>query len=125
MELLTKELIQELLEADQAPCLSIYMPTHRQHPENHQDIILFKNLVRQMKESLLQKYSADEVQKYLEPFEALAGDNNTWNHTFHGLAVFSTIGLFKVVGVHKSFEELAIVADSFHPKPLWQYFVIN
>ena len=44
MELLTKELIQELLSADQAPCLSLYMPTHRKHPENLQDIILFKNL---------------------------------------------------------------------------------
>jgi hypothetical protein len=121
MELLTKELIQELLAADQAPCLSLYMPTHRKHPENLQDIILFKNLVRQMKESLLQKYSAGEVQKHLEPFETLADDKDTWNHTFDGLAVFSATGLFKVVGVHKSFEELAIVADSFHTKPLRQY----
>jgi hypothetical protein len=46
---------------------------------------------------------------------------NTWNHTFDGLAVFSATGLFKVVGVHKSFEELAMVADSFHTKPLMQY----
>jgi hypothetical protein len=69
----------------------------------------------------LQKYSAGEVQKHLEPFETLAEDNNTWNHTFDGLAVFSATGLFKVVGVHKSFEELAIVADSFHTKPLRQY----
>ena len=121
MDLLTKELVQELLAADQAPCLSIYMPTHQYHPENLQDIILFKNLVRQMKESLLQKYSASEVQKYLEPFDALADDKNTWNHTFDGLAVFSATGLFKVVGVHRSFEELAIVADSFHTKPLRQY----
>jgi hypothetical protein len=121
MELLTKELIKELLAADQAPCLSIYMPTHRTHPENLQDIILFKNLVRQMKESLLQKYSADEAQKHLDHLEILADDNNAWNHTFNGLAVFSATGLFKVVGVHKSFEELAMVADSFHTKPLWQY----
>ena len=121
MELLTKELIQELLAADQAPCLSIYMPTHQKHPENLKDIILFKNLVRQMKESLSQKYSTGEVQKHLEPFETLADDNNTWNHTFEGLAVFSATGLFKVVGVHRSFEELAIVADSFHTKPLRQY----
>lgn len=121
MELLTKELIQELLAADQAPCLSIYMPTHRQHPENLQDIILFKNLVRQMKESLLQKYSAGEVQKHLEPLETLADDSSTWNHTSDGLAVFSANGLFKVVSVHKSFEELALVADSFHTKPLRQY----
>ncbi|MFO7656036.1 MAG: hypothetical protein R6W78_03140 [Bacteroidales bacterium] len=121
MESLTNELIQELLAADQSPCLSIYMPTHRTHPENLQDIILFKNLVRQMKESLLEKYSDGEVQKHLDPFEALADDNNIWNHTFDGLAVFSATGIFKVVGVHKSFEELAIVADSFHTKPLRQY----
>jgi hypothetical protein len=121
MELLTKELIQELLAADMAPCLSVYMPTHRKHPENLQDIILFKNLVRQMRESLLQKYSTGEVQKYLEPFETLAQDSDTWNHTFDGLAVFSAAGMFKVIGVHKSFEELALVADSFHTKPLRQY----
>jgi len=121
MELLTKDLIQELLAADQAPCLSLYMPTHRKHPENHQDRIPFRNLVRQMKESLLQKYPAGEVQKHLEPFEILADDSNTWNHTLNGLAVFSAAGLFKVVGVHRSFEELAIVADSFHTKPLRQY----
>ena len=121
MELLTKELIRELLSADQAPCLSLYMPTHQKHPENLQDIILFKNLVRQMEESLMQKYSTNEVEEYLEPLEALANDNNIWNHTLEGLAVFSAKGIFKVVRLHKSVEELAMVADSFHTKPLRQY----
>lgn len=121
MEVLTKELIQELLAADQAPCLSLYMPTHRKHPENLQDSIHYKNLVRQMKESLLQKYSEVETQKHLEPFEALVENKTIWNHTFDGLAVFSATGLFKVVRVHQTFEELAVVADSFHTKPLRQY----
>ncbi len=121
MELLTKELIQELLAADQSPCFSLYMPTNKQHPENLQDKILFDNLVRQMEESLMQKYSADEVQKYLEPVKALVDDNNIWDHTFDGLAVFSAKGIFKVVSLHKSVEELAMVADSFHTKPLRQY----
>ena len=121
MELLTKELIQELLAVDQAPCLSLYMPTHQKHPENLQDSILFKNLVQQMEESLMQKYSAAEVQKHLEPVNALVNDNDVWNHTLEGLAVFSAKGTFKVVGLHKSVEELAMVADSFHTKPLRQY----
>jgi len=121
MELLTKELVKELLAADMAPCLSLYMPTHQTHPENLQDNILFKNLVQQMEESLMQKYSADKVQKYLEPVNALVNDTNIWDHTLDGLAVFSAKGIFKVVGLHKSFEELAIVADSFHTKPLRQY----
>ena len=121
MELLTNELIQELLAVDQSTCLSLYMPTHKKHPENLQDSILFKNLVQQMEESLMQKYSAAEVQKYLEPVKALINDNDFWNHTLEGLAVFSTKGIFKVVGLHKSVEELAMVADSFHTKPLRQY----
>ncbi|MDP2724113.1 MAG: hypothetical protein Q8O72_15255, partial [Bacteroidales bacterium] len=121
MELLSKELIQELLSADQSPCLSLYMPTHQKHPENIQDIILFKNLVQQLEESLTQKYSAGEVQKHLEPVKALVDNDNIWNHTLDGLAVFSAKGLFKVVRLHTSVEELAMVADSFHTKPLRQY----
>lgn len=121
MKLLTKELIQELLSANQAPCLSLYMPTQQKHPENLQDIIVFKNLVRQMEESLAQKYSAGEVQKHLEPVKALLNNNDIWNHTLDGLAVFSAEGIFEVVKLHKSVEELAIVADSFHTKPLRQY----
>lgn len=98
MEFITKELIRELLSAEQAPCLSLYMPTHQKHPENLQDILLFKNLVRQMEESLIQKYSANEVQEYLEPLEALVNDNDIWNYTKDGLAVFSAKGIFKGVG---------------------------
>ena len=121
MELLTKDLIQELLSANQAPCLSLYMSTHQKHPENLQDIIVFKSLVRQMEESLAQKYSAGEVQKYLEPIKELVQNDNIWNHTLDGLAVFSAEGMLRVVRLHKSVEELAIVADSFHTKPLRQY----
>jgi hypothetical protein len=37
------------------------------------------------------------------------------------LAVFGAKGIFKVVVLHQSLEELAMVADSFHTKPLRQY----
>lgn len=121
MESLTKELIQELLSADQEPCLSLYMPTHRTHPENLQDSIRFKNLTKQLEESLLLKYSAGEVKKHLEPFETLNDNIDFWNHTSEGLAIFSAPGLYKVVVLHEQVEELAMVADSFHTKPLRQY----
>jgi hypothetical protein len=121
MELLTKELIQELLSTEQNPCFSLYMPTHRTHPESQQDPIRYRNLVRQMEESLLQKYSAAEVKEHLEPFYELGNDAEAWNHTLDGLAVFSATGLFKVVGLRQTVDELAIVADSFHTKPLRRY----
>jgi hypothetical protein len=121
MELLTKELIQELLSAKQNPCLSLYMPTHRTHPDNQQDPLRFKNLVRQMEESLLRKYSAIEVKEFLEPFQEFQNNKEAWNHTLDGLAIFSATGLFKVVGLRQKVDEFAIVADSFHTKPLRKY----
>jgi hypothetical protein len=119
MELLTKELLQELLAVDQGPFLSLYMPAGRTHPENLKNPIRFKNLVSELEESLLQKYSVNEIKEYLEPMEALINDNDVWNYTKDGVAVFSAKGMF--IELHKSVEELAMVADSFHTKPLWQY----
>ena len=121
MELLTRELIQKLLSVNSTPCLSIYMTTHSSHPENLQDPIRYKNLVKQLEESLLQQYSALEVKKFVEPFETLGNDTQSWNHILDGLAVFSTTGIFKVIGLQVPVEELVIVADSFYTKPLRQY----
>lgn len=121
MDLLTKELLKELLLIDQAPCLSLYMPTHRSHPDNLQDQIRFKNLVKQMEESLMLKYSASEAQKHLEPFEKLTDNNDFWNHTSDGLAILSADELFKAIRLPIAVEELVVVADSFHTKPLQKY----
>lgn len=121
MEILASELIQELLSVKQEPCLSLYMTTHRNHPENIQDIIRFKNLVKQLEESLLEQYSAVEVKKLLEPYLTLNNNSEFWGHTLDGLAVLGSTELFKVIRLPIQVQELAIVADSFHTKPLRQY----
>ena len=120
MKLLTRELIQELLSTEQAICLSLYMPTHRVHPGKLQNPIRYKNLVKQLEESLLKKYSAESIQKYLRPMEALISGNDFWNHTLNGLAVFCSDGIFEVIGLHEPVNELAMVANTFHTKPLRQ-----
>ena len=121
METLAKELIQELLSVNQKPCLSLYMTTHRNHPENLQDIIRFKNLVKQLEESLLEQYSTIQVEKFLEPYMTLGNNHEFWNHTLDGLAVLGTTELFKVIKLPIAVEELVVVANSFHTKPLRQY----
>lgn len=118
MNLLTNDLITELLGDHQSPCVSLYQPTHRHHPENQQDPIRFRNLLKEVEQSLLEKYSAPETAALLEPFETLAGDNEFWNHTLDGLAVFGGPGFFRAFGLQRTVEPLAIVADSFHTKPL-------
>ncbi|WP_295103839.1 hypothetical protein [uncultured Candidatus Kuenenia sp.] len=107
-----------VLEACEPPCLSLYQPTHRHHPENQQDPIRFRNLVKALKESLLRKYLAYDIQPFLDPFLALAEDRDFWNHTLDGLAVLGARGRFRVYKLQRPVAELAIVADSFHTKPL-------
>ena len=116
--LLTIELLDELTPDHQSPCLSLYQPTHRRRPENQQDPIRFRNLVKELEASLRQKYPVVETRIFLEPFEALAHNHDFWNHTLDGLAVLGRPGLFRVLRLQQPVAELAVVADSFHTKPL-------
>jgi len=118
MDTLDKNAIAEVLGDYEPPCLSLYQTTHRRHPENQQDPIRFGSLVKKLEESLLQKYPADEIQPLLEPFLALADDRDFWNHTLDGLAALGAKDLFRVYRLQRPVAELAIVADTFHTKPL-------
>ena len=100
------------------PCLSLFQPTHRDHPDNQQDPIRFKNLVKALEESLRQKFESDEIQFLLEPMLALADDHDFWNCTLDGLAVFRAGRTFRIYKLQRPVPELALVADSFHTKPL-------
>jgi hypothetical protein len=108
----------ELLNAHEPPCLSLYQPTSRHHPENQQDPIRFRNLVKALGESLRQKYPMREAQPLLAPFQALANDYNFWNCSLDGLAVLGAPDMFRVYRLQRPVAELAVVADSFHIKPL-------
>ena len=52
MRIFTREELRILGESSQAPCVSIYMPTHRVSTENQQDRTRLKNLIRQAADSL-------------------------------------------------------------------------
>ncbi|MGH7933126.1 MAG: hypothetical protein ACREQN_08140 [Candidatus Binataceae bacterium] len=118
MDSLANDYAAGTLSAPEPPCLSLYQPTHRHHPDNQQDPIRFRNLLKTLEESLRQKYSTRDIRSLLEPFQRLAGDHDFWNHTLDGLAVLGASGLFRVYRLQRPTPELAIVADSFHLKPL-------
>ncbi len=119
--LLTSESLAELAAVRQSPCLSLYQPTHRRLPENQQDPIRFRNLVKELEASLQQDYPAVEIRLLLKPFEALAHNQDFWNHTLEGLAVLGGPTFFRVFRLQRPVAELAVVADSYHIKPLRRF----
>jgi hypothetical protein len=118
MDAIERDYHSMLLADHQPPCLSLYQPTHRVHPMKQQDPIRFRNLARELEASLKQKYSAAESASILRSFSDLAADAMFWNHPLDGLAVFAASNFFKVYRLQRPVQELIIVADSFHTKPL-------
>jgi hypothetical protein len=118
MDSLANDYAAGLLTAHELPCLSLYQPTHRHRPDNTQDPIRFRNLVKSLDESLRQKFASREVQPLLKPFSDLAENREFWMYTLDGLAVLGASNFFRVYRLQRPVPELAVVADSFHVKPL-------
>ena len=120
MDSLANDYAAGLLNSADPPCLSLYQPTHRHHPDNAQDPIRFRNLVKTLEESLRQQFTAREIQPLLKPFLELAENREFWMYTLDGLAVLGAANFFRVYRLQRPVVELAVVADSFHVKPLFR-----
>lgn len=118
MRQLISENLTALLADHEPPCVSLYQPTHRRHPENQQDPIRYRNLLQRMESSLRAKYPSQEVEAVMEKFEALARDNHFWKNRTDGLAILGSREFFHLFELQRPVKELLIVADSFHIKPL-------
>lgn len=118
VSLLTDAFLPELLAAQKPPCLSLYQPTHRTHPDNAQDQIRYANQLKRLEESLLLNYPAEEASRLLAPMRALVDDVELWKWNLDGLAVFSAPGFFRVLRMQRNVPELAVAANSFHTKPI-------
>ncbi|MCK5212463.1 MAG: hypothetical protein KAQ74_00960 [Dehalococcoidia bacterium] len=122
MRLLARSELKELLERPKTTSVSIFLPTHRTG-DAEQDIIRFKNLLRQAQERLEEiGMRAAQVSDLLEPARELVGDSLFWHHQAEGLAVFLSPDFFTYYRLPYDFEERMIVASRFHVAPLLPLF---
>lgn len=118
MDQLSRDFASGLFDSA-GPCLSLYQPTHRPFTGRQGDAIRFKNLVGELESSLAKQHSAREIAPLIAPFRELAENSEFWRGTMRdGLAVFGAPGMFRVYMLQRPMPELAIVAKSFHIKPL-------
>lgn len=108
----------DVLQERAGPCISVYLPTSRRFPENQQDVTVFKGLIQKVDASLAAEFDEAARTVLLEPLHELAGNERFWSHTLSGLAVLRAPDYYKVYKLQRTVPERAIVADSFHIKPL-------
>lgn len=112
----------EIVFEKEGPFLSLYQRTHRFRPDNEQDVIRFKNLVRQAKEKLAANYPQVDAEVMLKPLQAIIGDSLFWNHMADGLALLLSPKSCVVYRLQDKVEERLVVSDFFHLKPLIKHF---
>ncbi len=119
MDLLPREELEKLVEGHGGPCVSIFLPTHRAGTETQQDPIRLKNLLGEAREDLLaRELRSTEADQILEPACELLVDDVFWRYQSDGLAIFLSRDDFRSYRLPLRFEELAVVADRYHVKPV-------
>ena len=123
MNELSKDELRLLIEKGRAPSLSIYMPTHKAGAEVQQNAIRLKNLLKEAEERLVRggRRSA-EVEKFLEPVQALVKNNPFWRQQSSGLALFLCPDFFRTYRLPMEFLPSVVLAERFNVKPLLPLF---
>ena len=119
MDIMRQTDLKQLIDTSGEWCLSLYMPTHRVGREQQQDPIRFKNLIVGAREKLLEYgLRRPEVQELLRPAESLLTNGGFWQHQSDGLAVFLSPGYSQTYRLPSRFDELLVIGNNFHIKPL-------
>lgn len=119
MDRFSRTELRRLIEIHQSPCVSFYMPTARTGRETQQAPIRCRNLLDQAMRKLLDLgLRRPDAEGVLEPVAVLQRDDYFWNYQSDGLAMFATEGQFFRYRLPLAFDELVVVSDRVHVKPL-------
>lgn len=118
MGLLSVEELKTLAEQNFDLCVSIFMPIYRAGAESQQNPIRFKNLIRQAEAQIQESdRRSDDASDFLQPARNL-DQEDFWQQQDQGLAIFIADGFLRYYPSPISFDELVVVSDRFHLKPL-------
>ena len=114
------ESVRALLQPQAAPCLSLYLPTHRNVPDNLVDRLAYRHLVEALEMALSFSQPRPEIERLLEPFRLLGSNARFWEHTRDGLAILAADGRAEVFLLPLPVKPMALVTTRFHTMPLVQ-----
>lgn len=119
MEIISREILNDLSQARGVAFVSIYMPTHRFGQGIQQDPIRLKNLLTKA-EGRLQEFGlqGSEIKELLAPCESLMQDALFWQDQSDGLAIFVKQESMVYYRLPVDFDELVVISERFHIKPL-------
>lgn len=126
MDLFNRGELRRLAELEDDVCISLFMPTHRYRSDWSQNTTRFKNLLSDARDQLReQDHRESEIDQILADARQLLDRPGFWRKLSEGLAVFITKDAMETFRLPLSFDEVSIVGDRFHLKPLFPLIAAN
>jgi len=110
--------LDSLLNLEANWYLSLYMPTAKAGSEIRQNSIRYKNLLKQIQDSIKDREIWDTI-------SSVEGEPDFWNTQLHGLAVLGTPDLLRLYRLPMTLPELVRVNTHFHLRPLLPFLNNN
>jgi hypothetical protein len=123
MDTLSRDELRALAADQGGHCVSLYLPTHRSGAETQQNPIRLRNLLDLAEARLVARdLRSTEAKAFLAPAEKLVADSDFWRRQGDGLAMFIGADGLRAFRLPVAFQELAVVGDRMHVKPLLALF---
>ncbi|MFP4015476.1 MAG: hypothetical protein ACLFUI_00460 [Halanaerobiales bacterium] len=121
MDKLTKNNIDQLIDNEEEPCVSIYMSTVKASGNEVRKMrIQFKNQLNEAGKELIEYwgYDSTQVEEFLENAYKLNEDREFWQNQSEGLAVFISQERFKYYRLPINIKDRVFVGEYFNIKKL-------
>jgi hypothetical protein len=107
----------ELLADHQSPCVSIYFPAQRAAPPANQNQVRFRDLLDKAQQQLKEKFPNRFGKAVLQRLHTIPREQ-LGEGPHDGIAIFASPDYLQVIDLQRSVDDLVVVSDSFHVKPL-------
>jgi hypothetical protein len=119
MDVLNNDILTMLIRERPGPCLSVFTPTHKEWNGITQDMLLFKNQLKEAEKILTDSgMPAAKINKFLAPAYNIAEDREFWNHQQNGLAIYISEDEFYNFKSPFSFQPNIYLNNRFYTKHL-------
>ncbi len=114
--------VRQIQQIEGYPCVTITLPTHRTSPQNKQDPIRVKNLVRQAGDRLLEEFGKREIASLMNNLEKLT-ESIDYRYLLDGLVLFVNRDFARAFQLPFSPKERVVVDENFFTREL--VFALN
>jgi hypothetical protein len=119
MERLLHRDLDELVDLQSGPCVSVYLPLYPVGRDSQQDATRLRRLLHEAERQLIERgLSRTAAAELLAPARALPHDEEAWQSRGQWIAIFLSTSLQRILHGHGAMEEALFVDNQFHVRPL-------